>query len=97
MDSQSSLVQVAAPETLEAPAAVSSEKTSTAHTTSKAPASEDYTLATTLATVEQLKEIAPDLYEAMLQGIAIQICGKMREHQENMHKIIKEATAEARG
>lgn len=47
---------------------------------------------TRVNSLEDLKKKAPDLYKKMMEGIAMHICGEMREHQARLKKLMREAT-----
>lgn len=44
-----------------------------------------------VSSMADLKEKAPDVYDAMLQGIGMNICREMQDHQKRLHKILKKA------
>lgn len=45
---------------------------------------------TKIGTMEDLKKKAPELYQKMLEGIAMQICNSMKDHQTRLKKMIRE-------
>lgn len=63
----------------------------------KAPAAPGYTTQTTISSVAQLREIAPEVYDKMMQGIAMQICNEMKKHQDEIKKIMRDASRDAEG
>lgn len=50
------------------------------------------TTSTTISSLDQLKKKAPKLYKQMLEGIAMNICRDMKDHQERLKKLMREAT-----
>lgn len=44
-----------------------------------------------ISTLADLKEKAPDLFRAMMQGIAMNICNDMQKHQKRFRDILKKA------
>lgn len=62
-----------------------------------APATPGFTTETTISSVGKLKEIAPEVYNKMLEGIAMTICNEMKHHQDNIKKIMRDAEREAEG
>jgi len=50
-----------------------------------------YTSETEVASLADLHAKAPEVYNAMLKGIAQNIVGEMREHQERLKKMMREA------
>lgn len=49
------------------------------------------TSATKVSSVGDLKKKAPEVYNAMLQGIGMSICNEMKHHQERLKKMMQEA------
>jgi len=49
-----------------------------------------YTTDTKVGSAQELKERAPDVYNAMLKGIAQSIVGRMRRHAEKLKKMMRE-------
>ncbi|KAF3361724.1 hypothetical protein PHSC3_001723 [Chlamydiales bacterium STE3] len=49
-----------------------------------------YTTSTTVATLAQLKEKAPQVYNAMMEGLAMNIVSKMRSDQAHLKQIMRE-------
>lgn len=62
-----------------------------------ASAAGGYSSMTTISSMGQLKEIAPDVYNGMMQGIAMQICNEMKHHQDNIKKLMRDASRDAEG
>jgi hypothetical protein len=88
MSSQSNPVQEAS-----TPAAAAAAATSSG---APAPAgASGYSSSTTISSMDQLQQAAPEVYQAMLQGIAIQICGQMQQQEQTLVQIIKQATQDA--
>ena len=42
-----------------------------------------------VSNMSQLKDIAPDVYNKMMQGIATNICSDMKSHQDRIKKIMR--------
>jgi hypothetical protein len=70
----------------------------TASSTS-APASSapNYNASTPVSSVGDLKQKAPKLYNAMMQGIATTIISEMSDHQERMKELAEEGRREGEG
>lgn len=51
----------------------------------------------TVSSIADLKEQAPDVYKAMMQGIAMNICRDMEHHQNRLHKLHEEYRRQAQG
>lgn len=47
---------------------------------------------TTINSMADLKKKAPELYQKMLEGIAMGICNSMKDHQERLKKLMREST-----
>lgn len=47
---------------------------------------------TKIDSLADLKKKAPKLYNKMLEGIGMQICGEMREHQDRLKRLMREAS-----
>lgn len=47
--------------------------------------------ATSVSSVADLKEQAPKVYNAMMQGIAMDICNSMKKHQDHLKQMMDEA------
>ncbi|HEY4831652.1 MAG TPA: hypothetical protein VIH61_03730 [Waddliaceae bacterium] len=62
-----------------------------------APKSMKETTFTTVGSLAELKEKAPDVYNMMMQGIAQNIISEMRERQERLKKLMREGTPEQQG
>lgn len=62
-----------------------------------APAAPGYTTATTISSIGQLKEMAPEVYNKMLEGMAMAICNEMKHHQDEIKKIMRDAERDAEG
>lgn len=43
------------------------------------------------STMEDMKEKAPELYQAMMQGIALKICNENQKHQKRFRDILRKA------
>jgi hypothetical protein len=44
----------------------------------------------------QLKEISPELWKAMMEGIAMKICGEMQDHQKRLKEMMQKAREDER-
>lgn len=53
--------------------------------------SDNWSLKTTVNSVDQLKQKAPEIYNAMLQGIAMNMIGQMKRKQDRLKEIMREA------
>lgn len=45
----------------------------------------------TVSSMQDLKNQSPEVYDAMMEGIAMQICSESRRAQERLRKISREA------
>ncbi len=50
------------------------------------------TSSTTVNSIKELREKAPEVYQKMLEGIAMSICGKMKDHQDRLKKMMRDAS-----
>jgi hypothetical protein len=50
---------------------------------------------TKLSSVGDLQKQAPEVYKAMLEGIAINICNEMKDHQDRIKKMMQEGRQQA--
>lgn len=64
--------------------------TSTTTSTSPSGDGDGYTTSTTVSSLADLKEKAPQVYEAMMQGIGMNMVNKMRRDQEHLKQIMRE-------
>lgn len=53
--------------------------------------SKDVSSSTTVHSMEDLREKAPKIYNTILEGIAMEICNKMKASQERLKKLQDEA------
>lgn len=73
------------------PAAPSSAHAVTAGAVASANASPtDVNASTKIGSLSDLKRKAPELYQKMIEGIGMKICGEMREHQDRLKKLMRE-------
>lgn len=74
------------------PATSTGAATSTTSTTGTAPTGggESWGTNTTISSLAELKKKAPKVYEAMMQGIAMNMVNKMRRDQEHLKQIMRE-------
>jgi len=63
----------------------------TGETTEKKASAGTFNASTPIAGMDDLKKKAPQLYRAMLEGIAWKIIGEMRHHAERLKKIYRES------
>lgn len=49
------------------------------------------TAATKVSSLADLKKKAPEVYNAMLQGIGMSICNEMKHHQDRLKKMMQDA------
>ena len=71
-------------------AAPSASNAITAGAVASANAPAKATSSTKIGSMEDLKKKAPEVYNKMLEGIAMNICGHMREYAERFKKILRE-------
>lgn len=69
--------------------------TTTSTTTTSKPAT--FNAATSISSMADLKEKAPDVYNAMMQGIAMTICNEMKHHQDKLKEMQRQAERDAEG
>ncbi len=82
------------------PAAASSAAGSTAAgaaASGNAAAAAGYTSATTVSTVADLREKAPQVWNAMLLGIAQNICSESQHHADRLKELMQEARSQNGG
>jgi flagellar hook-basal body complex protein FliE len=60
---------------------------------SESSASGSYTSETTIGSIGELQEKAPKVYEAMLMGIAQNICSEMQHAQVRLKEMMREANS----
>lgn len=56
----------------------------------------DFSLGTTLGSLSELKEKAPDVYNQMMMGIAYTVVKSMRQHEERLKEMWREGREENR-
>lgn len=56
-----------------------------------------YTAATGVNNMEDLKAKAPEVYRAMMEGIAMNITNQMKAHQDKLKEMQREAQRNAEG
>lgn len=49
----------------------------------------------TISSMSELKEINPELYNMMMQGIAMKVVNDMRDHQQHLKEIMRKARSDA--
>lgn len=74
-----------------APAPTSADP-STAGNAASANVSDNYTAATKIGTLAELKKRAPKLYNAMMMGIAQSVCRDMQDHAERLKSLMREGS-----
>jgi hypothetical protein len=47
-----------------------------------------------VSSMADLKEKSPEVYNAMMQGVAMKICNEMKSHQDRIKKIMRENRAQ---
>ncbi len=52
---------------------------------------------TTASNMTQLKERAPQVYNAMMMGVAQNICNEMQQHQDRLKELMREGEEDANG
>lgn len=62
-----------------------------------AGAAANITAATTVASMQELKQVAPKVYDAMMMGIAMTIINQSRRAAKRLKEIIREGTRSAQG
>jgi hypothetical protein len=72
-------------------AAPSSTNAITAGAVASSNAPANISSSTTINSMEDLKRKAPELYQKMLEGIAMSICGESQRHQERIKKLMRES------
>lgn len=70
---------------------------STASTSTTPTAANTQTVAGTIGSMADLKNESPQVYNAMMQGIAMNICNEMDRHQKELKRIQQEARRDAQG
>lgn len=74
-----------------APVNPSSANAATAGAVASANApSEGMGMNTKIHSLAELKKKSPKVYNKMMEGIAMNICGEMREHQDRLKKLMRE-------
>lgn len=73
----------------------SHEASSATESAQKTQPSKNVTANTTVSSVADLKKKAPEVYNAMLQGIAIHICQEMQHHQSRLKQLMREGRQNA--
>ena len=74
--------------------------TATATTTASSPSKAttgEFNASTAVSTMADLKEKAPEVYKAMMEGIAMHIVNEMKDHQTRLKEIQREAQRNAEG
>lgn len=74
-----------------ATAATTAAKTGTDSHASSAAAT-GFTTSTKIDSLSALRTKAPKVYNAMMQGIAMNICNDMKHHQDRLKKLVREAS-----
>lgn len=57
----------------------------------------DFNASTQIGSMSDLKDKAPELYKAMMQGLATNICNDMKDHQDRLKEMQRQATRDAQG
>lgn len=66
-------------------------------TNSQAAGASSLSAATPIKSLEDLKTKSPKLYEMMMQGIAFNICNEMKDSQERLKEMMRDAERQAEG
>ena len=67
----------------------SSANPTTAGAAAQSNAPNEYTSTTKIASLDDLKNKAPKVYDAMIKGICMSIIRDMREHQEHLKEMMR--------
>lgn len=62
-----------------------------------AEGTQNFDSATRISSVEQLQKQAPELWKAMLQGIALSICNQMEDHTRRLRELMRKSRQDAGG
>lgn len=74
------------------PVQPSSANPSTAEAAATANATKkEFSMSTTIGSLTELKEKAPEVYDKMLEGIAMNIIKGMRKHMDRLKKLMRES------
>lgn len=57
----------------------------------------DFTAATTISSMNDLRQKAPKIYNAMLQGLATNMVNEMKDHQARIKEMNRKAREDADG
>jgi hypothetical protein len=60
-------------------------------------ATSSFNASTPITSLADLKDKAPEVYKAMMEGIAQNIINKMNDHQERLKKLMREGRRDAEG
>ena len=71
------------------------QDTSTTTSTTAAPGT--FNASSTVSNMGELQAKAPELYKAMMMGVATNICNEMKDHQEKLKEMMREAERNAKG
>lgn len=84
---------------IDSTAAVSDSQATSSATSTGAPTGTagEFNASTTIGSMSELQTKAPELYKAMMQGIATNICNEMKDHQDRLKEMQREATRNAQG
>ncbi len=76
-----------------------SQPTESTTTTTGAPTGKagEFNASTQVASMAELQTKAPELYRAMMQGLATNICNDMKDHQDRLKEMQREAQRQAEG
>lgn len=88
-DSAQSQTQAVQSQATTGAVAATTASTGTGSSTSS-PAS--YSSSTHVNSLSELRTKAPKVYNAMMQGIAMDICNDMKHHQDRLKKLVREAS-----
>lgn len=84
---------------VEPTSAVSDSQETSSATSTGAPTGTagEFNASTQIGSMSELKDKAPELYKAMMQGLATNICNDMKDHQDRLKEMQRQATRDAEG
>lgn len=53
--------------------------------------------ATPIKSLEDLKEVSPELYRQMMESIGMNICNESKKHQDEIKRLMREGQAQGEG
>lgn len=73
-----------------ATSSVAADQVSAAGSVSSNTNQKELKMSDTISSLAELREKAPEVYNQMLQGIAMNICGQMKHQQERLKQVIRD-------